>query len=230
MSLPAVTLIPDYATLSAASVNDALAQLRDSVNALTPEMLKIPAYNELHLDNLILPAATGGILKVEDDTAVTHGYIQPYGVFGENINRVPIVGGVPWQITWAPAISLGMANADRIGAMLVLLNAHFIQTTNVPPPPVSFPMICLQFQTAAGIWTTLPWTERLQSLRRSIDPADILTNQDISIATLLTEVDIPVPFIGLRVVTAVLNSFGMFTVYYREGSMSILPLHCKVLT
>ena len=230
MSLPTVVLVPDYAALSAASINDALAQLRDSVNALTPEMLKIPAYNELHLDNLILPAAVGGVLKVEDGTTVIHGYTQPYVTFGENGNRVPIVGSVPWQLIWAPTISLGMANPARVGAILVLVNANFVQTVNIPGPPRSIPMICLQYLDATVTWNTIPRTERMQSLRLSTSALDATTEQDISIAVLLTEVDIPVPFAGLRVVTAVVNPAGASTVYYREGSMSILPLHCKVLT
>lgn len=221
MALPTLTWLEDYAAFTASSINNLLEGMQTAVNGITPEMLLVPAYNENHFATISIAA---GRLKTEDPISTDHSYTQNYGMFGENGNRVVITGSVVWQILF-PAITLGTANID---ALLVLANAHYIRTVENVMPPTARPMICLQYVTG-GVWTTMNWTERIQTVRRSVDTTDILVNQDMMIATLLTAADIAVPFTGLRIVTAITNNAAGNIIYFREGSIAMIPLFAEVV-
>lgn len=175
-------------TFDAASLNTrfgGVAGATAGLNALMGYGAKRGAFQQVHLP-------TTGIVASEQFTtngfteALTMPYPWPGGVldrfttttytgFGDDADREVLSdsSGVELKLMFDSALTLGMANPQKIGGVLVLVNVHFLRVTLVQDATeitgpkegkVAF-MICLQKTSDGVIWDTISKTERFQSER-----------------------------------------------------------------
>ena len=100
-----------------------------------------------------------------------------YTTFGANAGREVLDDGAGNNLEVlfpAPGLTLGMANPQKIGGLLLLANVHFLRNTYIPegeaeiveskPGKTAF-MVCVQYTTDGINWITIDKTERFQTER-----------------------------------------------------------------
>ena len=135
---------------------------------------------------------------------------------------------------------VGMDNGDRVGAILVMLNAELKDYVKGGTPTVLYVMFCLQFRlNGAGTWFTIDSSERfVDCLARKIDSADVTEDVaiDCPIACLITEA--MVEAVGTAASDLVSHIRAMTSIYRVGGTsattvniyhwnLTALPLHAQ---
>jgi hypothetical protein len=120
------------------------------------------------------------------------------------------------------SVTLGMAEANRIGALLVRVNL------SLPLPSNSGVVVfCLQYRDGGGTWRTIRSTETPVNITAHMNT---LTGSeatlDVPIHTILRATEIPVAFTGLRVAHTVKTPGSTYDI--NKASFTIVPLHCAV--
>jgi hypothetical protein len=120
------------------------------------------------------------------------------------------------------SITLSMAEANRIGALLVRVNL------GLPLPANSGVVVfCLQYLDGGGTWQTIRNTETPVNITQHMNTLlGTEATLDVPIHTILRATEIPVAFRGLRVAHSVKTPGSTYDI--NKASFTIVPLHCAV--
>ena len=230
---------------SADSINSPVASLQTYINDLDADSLSFGALGSQHLDGVI-DQSLGLPADITWEGAGDHSYNTLYTVGGyghDSDGREPISpDGSDLELLFS-TITLDPEGAQRIGALLVLLNVHYIRSLETGGPAglypwrLYWPMVCLQYRDVTSTWRTIDISERICSDRQTADTAgaDNRTHQDMSFMLFLTADLIPEPFTGLRAAAGMYRTTGPIgstsaEVLLRECRLTAIPLHCTVST
>jgi hypothetical protein len=227
-------MIEENDAFSAASLNSRFGALVTGINDLPEYAVEDRGIGPAHTPSLVIditpdPGLTRRFNVSPPYTASPPTY-NGTGAWGNNDADWAVVsdgsGGTTVNsgdlVITFDEITLGMAEANKIGAMRVNVNLGLTLPANS-----GVVVFCLQYLDGGGTWRTIRSTETPVNPTRQLNTlAATEATLDVPFVTHLRSTEIPVAFRGLRVAHAVKTAGSSYLI--NKASFTIIPLHCAV--
>lgn len=253
--------IEDGEAASAASVNDRFDDAKAWIDELGRTSTRRGAFNHYHAWSPLTELDPAALTLVADDgehtyDVATFGASLTYTTYGADggADDVPSIGsgdrtlvGHPSQtgagtppecvITFTEPYKVGMAEGDRVGGILLVLNMQVLKFDRNDASPLSV-MFCFQYLLDSGAtWYTIDVSERILShgdhVLDSTD-ADEIVDFDVPIATVLTKEVVDEhgdhnadSVEAVRVMLSLVGPNPSSSVTLERFTFSALPLHAE---
>lgn len=234
------TRLTESTPITANSLNDRFASVRNELNALEPLAPMPRGLHREHLPTTVRAKGRAAIVSSTNHTYTSVGEAYPgYGVAGAGwrvINTNGSAGtGTALSITFAAPVDL--SDTDLYGGILVLANAHMITMTASSTIALfgAQAMFALQYEIS-GTWYMVNRSERFASADTNVSRASQLAVfKDIPIRTYITNADVAgkgnEQVTAIRMVTSI-NKQPLdptVTLALRQGAITALALRAGTL-
>lgn len=234
------TRLTESTPLTANSLNDRFAAVRNELNALESLCVEPRALHREHLPTTVLEKGRAVINAATNHTYTNTSEAYPgYGLASgwRVINTNGSAGtGTPLSFTFASPVDL--ANTNLYGGILIMANVHMITMTAAGSTASLFSgmaMFAIQYRIS-GTWYTLGRTERFFSPDTNQDrTSQLAVFKDVPIRTYLTYTDVAgkgnEQVTDIRMVTSINNppATPAKTLALRQGQITALALRAGSL-
>ena len=245
--------LPEGLAFTADSLNTRFSTVTNGVNDLMDYSGVAGTFHESHLPSMVPGLGTG----LTATYPLSSGYTNEYTTFGSNSGWEVIgVGANKLEINFTQ-ISLGMDQADYIAGLYVLMNVVFQYAQPLNPAGTGgeniWAAFCIQWSDdlVTPVWNTISRTERfisglgLAANDQPLPGSSASTTypdgtggyQEVAIRTLILPSDITpgTTIRGIRGAVAMYIKTAPTpgptrNVGVGQGSISVIPLHAKVMT